>query len=101
MRNDEYCVASSGLLLLLSTRSQRRTRLSSLEAAAAAVRPDGTYVFQHIPNSDLVFEGQIAPRIIIVDSIGRATRSVLLEEKAPVWGYQVSTTPMVRLRMFR
>jgi hypothetical protein len=65
------------------------------------LRPDGTYVFQHIPNSDLVFEGQIAPRIIIVDSIGRATRRVLLEDKAAAWGYQVSTTPMVRLRMFR
>ena len=63
------------------------------------VQPDGTYVFQHIPHSDIIFEGQIAPRLIIVDSIGRATRNVLLEMKPPSWGYQVSTTPMVRLRM--
>src|SRR5215213_11406456 len=64
------------------------------------VRPDGTYVFQHAPHSDLVFEAQIAPRIIILDSIGRATRDVLVEGKPSVWGYQVSATPMVRLRMF-
>jgi hypothetical protein len=32
--------------------------------------PDGSYVFNHVPNSSLVFEGQIAPRIIIKDSIG-------------------------------
>ena len=64
------------------------------------VRPDGTYVFQHVPHSDILFEGQIAPRIIIVDSIGNATRRVLLDGKPGVWGYQVSATPMVRLRMF-
>lgn len=64
------------------------------------LRPDGTYVFNHLPNSDLVFEAQIAPRIIIMDSIGRATRRVLDSSKAPVWGYQLSTSPMVKLRMF-
>jgi hypothetical protein len=64
------------------------------------VQPEGTYVFQHLPHSDIIFEGQIAPRLIIVDSIGRATRNVLLEMKPPSWGYQISTTPMVRLRMF-
>jgi hypothetical protein len=63
--------------------------------------PDGTYVFQHLPHSDIIFEGQIAPRIIITDSIGRAARDVLARaDKSAVWGYQVSTTPMVRLRMF-
>ena len=64
------------------------------------VQPDGTYVFQHIPHSDIIFEGQIAPRLIIVDSIGRATRGVLMEAKPARWGYQISATPMVRLRMF-
>jgi hypothetical protein len=65
------------------------------------IETDGTYVFQHIPHSDIIFEGQIAPRIIIKDSIGRAARDVLADEsKTPVWGWQVSTTPMVRLRMF-
>ena len=73
--------------------------------APAGSRPqletDGTYVFQHLPHSDIIFEGQIAPRILIMDSIGRAARDVLAEEsKAPVWGWQLSATPMVRLRMF-
>ena len=64
------------------------------------LRPDGTYVFNHIPNSNLVFEGQIAPRIIIRDTIAQGVQRVLETEKDPVWGWQVSTTPMVRLRMF-
>ena len=62
---------------------------------------DGTYVFQHLPHSDIIFEGQIAPRIIITDSIGTAARDVLANEsKSAVWGWQASATPMVRLRMF-
>ncbi len=62
------------------------------------IRPDGTYVFNHVPASDLVFEGQIAPRIIIIDSIADAAGRVL--SGGAHWGWQVSTTPMVRLRMF-
>lgn len=89
------------VLLLLSTAAAAQdTSLVSRSGARPLLRPDGTYTFQHLPHSDLVFEGQIAPRILIVDSIGRATRNVLLENKAPVWGYQVSTTPMVKLRMY-
>jgi hypothetical protein len=80
--------------------SAQDTPLISRSGSRPLVQPDGTYVFQHLPHSDILFEGQIAPRIIIVDSIGRATRSVLAESKAPVWAYQVSATPMVRLRMF-
>lgn len=64
------------------------------------IRPDGTYVFQHIPHSDIIFEAQIAPRIIILDSIGKATQRALNGTREPAWGYQVSATPMVRLRMF-
>lgn len=64
------------------------------------INADGTYVFNHIPNSHLVFEGQIAPRIIIYDSIADAATLVLDGSKAPVWGWQASATPMVRLRMF-
>ena len=90
-----------GLVLLLSTSlAAQDTPFIARSGSRPLLHPDGTYVFQHVPNSDLVFEGQIAPRIIIVDSLGRAARRVLLAEKAPVWGYQVSTTPMVRLRMF-
>jgi hypothetical protein len=90
-----------GLLLMLNAPAAAQdTPFIARSGTRPLVRPDGTYVFQHIPNSDLVFEGQIAPRIIIIDSIGKATSSVLTEAKAPVWGYQVSATPMVRLRMF-
>jgi hypothetical protein len=64
------------------------------------IRPEATYVFNHLPNSDLVFEAQIAPRIIIMDSIGRATTRLLGPDRPALWGWQLSTTPMVRLRMF-
>jgi hypothetical protein len=62
------------------------------------VRPDSTYVFNHVPRSDLVFEGQLAPRIIILDSIADAAGRVLTG--GAHWGWQLSTTPMVKLRMF-
>jgi len=89
------------LLCLSAPAAAQETPLVARSGARPLLQPDGTYVFQHIPNSDLVFEGQIAPRIIVVDSIGKATRRVLVEGKPAAWGYQVSTTPMVRLRMFR
>lgn len=63
------------------------------------IRTDGTYVFNHAPNSDLVFEAQIAPRIIIFDSIGDAAGHVL-DTEGGVWGWSASATPMVKLRMF-
>jgi hypothetical protein len=63
------------------------------------IRPDGTYVFNHVPRSDLVFEAQLAPRIIILDSIGKATRTVL-DASRGAWGWTLATSPMVRLRMF-
>lgn len=62
------------------------------------IRPDSTYFFNHAPRSDLVFEGQIAPRIIILDSIAEAAGRVL--SGGAHWGWQLSTTPMVKLRMF-
>jgi hypothetical protein len=88
------------LLCLAASASAQDTPLVAPSGSRPLIRPDGTYVFQHVPHSDLIFEAQIAPRIIIVDSIGQATRRVLLEDKPAVWGYQVSATPMVRLRMF-
>lgn len=62
------------------------------------IRPDGTYMFNFF-QYDLVFEGQIAPRIIVVDSIGEATRRLLDQADKTSWGWQASITPMVRLRM--
>jgi hypothetical protein len=61
---------------------------------------DGTYVLNDAPHSGLVFEAQIAPRIIIFDSIANAANDVLAPDKKGVWGWQASATPMVRLRMF-
>lgn len=88
------------VLLLDVSAAAQDTPLIARSGSRPLLRPEGTYVFQHAPNSDLVFEAQIAPRIIILDSIGKALTQTLKEGKAPVWGYQVSTTPMVRLRMF-
>jgi hypothetical protein len=94
-------VAIVGVLLSLNAPVLAQdTPFIASSGSRPLLRPDGTYVFQHAPHSDLVFEGQIAPRIIIIDSIGKATRRVLLDGKPGAWGYQVSTTPMVRLRMF-
>ena len=47
-----------------------------------------------------ILEAQIAPRIILKDSFGQATRRLLAAARNPVWGWQVSATPMVRLRLF-
>jgi hypothetical protein len=88
------------LLFAVAPAAAQDTPLVSRSGVRPLVQPDGTYIFQHLPHSDIIFEGQIAPRIIIVDSIGRATRRVLLDGKPASWGYQVSATPMVRLRMF-
>lgn len=63
------------------------------------IRPDGTYFFNHVPDSKLVFEGQIAPRILIFDSIADAASQVL--SGGTHSGWSLSTTPMVKLRMFR
>jgi len=52
-----------GLLLLLNAPlAAQDTPFIARSGTRPLVRPDGTYVFQHIPHSDLVFEGQIAPR---------------------------------------
>jgi len=70
--------------------------------AASGSRPlvhaDGSYIF-NVLQYGLVFEGQIAPRVIVFDTIGRSTRRVL--EDGAASGWQASITPMVRLRMFR
>jgi len=75
------------------------TAFVASDGARPVIRPDGTYFFNHLPNSTLVFEGQIAPRILIMDSIADATDEVL--DGGVHWGWSLSTTPMVKLRMFR
>lgn len=62
------------------------------------VHADGSHIFNFLQYG-LVFEGQIAPRVIIFDTIGRSTGHVL--EDGAASGWQASITPMVRLRMFR
>jgi len=76
------------------------TPFTAQSGSRPIIRPDGTYVFNHVPGSNLVFEAQIAPRIIILDSLGDATRRLLAAGGQPVWGWQLSATPMVRLRLF-
>jgi hypothetical protein len=68
-------------------------------AGRPMIRPDGTYVFNHAPRSDLVFEAQLAPRIIILDSIGSARQKVL-DQEGGASGWTLAATPMVKLRMF-
>jgi hypothetical protein len=91
------------IVLLAATAAAQDSPFIANSGARPMVRPDGTYVFNHQPNPNedtkTVFEAQIAPRIIIMDSIGKATEHVL-EGKA-VWGWQASASPMVRLRMFQ
>ena len=88
------------LLLTATSVAAQDTPFIAQSGSRPVIRPDGTYVFNHIPNSNLVFEGQIAPRIIVVDSLGDAAQKVLSADKKPVWGWQISATPMVKLRMF-
>lgn len=76
------------------------TPLTAQSGSRPLIRPEATYVFNHLPNSDLVFEAQIAPRIVIMDSIGRMTTRLLGPDRPALWGWQLSTTPMVKLRMF-
>ena len=92
------------LFVLLATAPAlaQDTPFTAQSGSRPLVRPDGTYVFNSVPNSRLVFEAQIAPRIIILDSIGDAARRLLqAANNTPVWGWQLSATPMVKLRMFR
>jgi hypothetical protein len=94
-------VASCALVLVCAAPAAAQdTPFIAASGSRPVVNTDGTYVFNHIPNSNLVFEAQIAPRIIIYDSIGDAAQRVLGESKPAVWGWQASATPMVRLRMF-
>lgn len=89
------------LLVCFVTTAPAMAQDSPLVAGVGArpvIRPDGTYFFNHAPNSDLVFEGQIAPRILIMDSIADAVSEVL--DGGAHWGWSLSTTPMVKLRMF-
>lgn len=74
------------------------TPFSTPSGARPVLRADGTAIF-NFGQYGLVFEGQIAPRVIILDSFGRATRNLLDEEDRTMWAYQLSATPMVRLRM--
>jgi hypothetical protein len=75
------------------------TPFSTASGGRPVIRADGTYMFNFLQYG-LVFEGQIAPRIIVKDSIGERTRRLLDKTDDTAWGWQASVTPMVRLRMF-
>jgi hypothetical protein len=73
------------------------------DGSRPVIRPDGTYFFNHAPRSDLVFEAQIAPRILILDSVADTVERVLVEDPAETrahWAWSLSATPMVKMRMF-
>ena len=75
-------VASCALALVCAAPAAAQdTPFIAESGSRPVVNTDGTYVFNHIPNSNLVFEAQIAPRIIIYDSIGDAAQRVLGESK--------------------
>ena len=58
-------VRAIGLVLLFGTplAAQDTPLIARSGSGRPLVQPDGTYVFQHIPHSDIIFEGQIAPRL--------------------------------------
>ncbi len=93
-------VIAAGFLLLVAPLHAQDSPVIAPVNSRPQIETDGTYLFQHIPHSDIVFEAQIAPRVIIKDSIGRAAKDVLANETKSAWGWQASATPMVRLRMF-
>jgi len=74
------------------------TPFATPSGSRPVIRADGTSIF-NFGQHGLVFEGQIAPRVIILDSFGKATRALLNEEDRTAWAWQLSATPMVRLRM--
>jgi len=94
------CRACVLLLFQIVAAAAQDTPVIAPSGSRPLVDPDATYVFNHLPGSDLILEAQIAPRIIVADSFGDATRRLLAAARKPVWGWQVSTTPMVRLRLF-
>ena len=91
-------VACLFLMLHAASAGAQDTPFTAPSGSRPIVDPDGTYVFNHLPSSNLIFEAQIAPRIVIRDSLGDATRRLLAAVKRPVWGWQLSATPMVRLK---
>lgn len=96
------CIGALVALLSAAPAFTQDVPFTASNTARPVIRPDGTYFFKSAPNADLVFEAQIAPRIIIMDSIRDATAR-LFDTASPaesVWGWQLSATPMVKLRMF-
>lgn len=59
-----------------------------------------SYLLNHVPDSDLVFEGQIAPHLCIFQNVERRWAGVYEETRRTVPAWSLAFTPMVRLRMF-
>ena len=70
------------------------------EAAKISLLPDGNYVFNFLPASDLVFEAWVAPDVHIVDNVASQLDKVLDGSRKRLWTYSAFGTFMVRLRMF-
>jgi hypothetical protein len=70
------------------------------EAAKISLLPDGNYVFNFLPASDLVFEAWVAPDVHVVDNVAAQLDRVLDGSRKRLWAYSAFGTFMVRLRMF-
>lgn len=70
------------------------------EGAKIVLRPDGNYVFNFAPASDLVFEAWVAPDVHVVGNVSSQLEEVLNGVPRRRWAYSVFGTFMVRLRMF-
>ncbi len=70
------------------------------EGARIVLRPDGNYVFNFVPASDLVFEAWAAPDVHIVGNVSAKLEDLLNGTRKRLWAYSVFGTFMVRLRMF-
>jgi hypothetical protein len=90
-------IACAAISAAAAPASAQDTPFVAQSGSRPLVHADGSYIFNFLQYG-LVFEGQIAPRVIVFDTIGRSTRRVL--EDGAASGWQASITPMVRLRMF-
>lgn len=70
------------------------------EKAKIALRPDGNYIFNFFPASDLVLEAWVAPDVHVRDNVSSQLETVLDGTKKRTWAYSVFGTFMFRLRMF-
>ncbi len=84
--------------------------LSVIPCLVSAQEPDPDWVrsfynlershISHPPGQGLVFEAQLAPQIVVAQTLnGIFASGLVAADRGPHWGYGVVLSPMVRLRM--